>query len=88
MDALAQTEQASVEASKGPQSMSAYMARLTAHLLKKAVSLTTETSDNLAFAPAFVSASPASAFENQWNSMGLSGGLAGSGVMFNQLVSD
>lgn len=63
------------------------MARLTAHLLKKAVSLTTETSPNSAFAPTFVSASPASAFENQWNSMGNMGGIAGSGVMFNQLVS-
>ncbi|ORY63830.1 hypothetical protein BCR35DRAFT_308800 [Leucosporidium creatinivorum] len=88
MDALAQTEHASVEASKGPQSMSAYMARLTAHLLKKAVHLTTETSNNSALAPAFVSASPASAFESQWNGMGNMGGLAGSGVMFNQLQPD
>lgn len=63
------------------------MARLTAHLLKKAVSLTTGTSPSSALAPAFVSASPASAFENQWNSMGNMGGLAGSGVLFNQLVS-
>jgi hypothetical protein len=62
------------------------MARLIAHLRKKAVNLATATFPNSAVAPAFVSASPASAFENQWNSMGM-GGIAGSGVMFNQLVS-
>lgn len=87
---LAATEQASIDAAQSPQSMAGYMARLTAHLLKKVNNLTAEPVAGVAptAPPAFVSASPASLFaDNQFGAMGDVNSLFGSSLMAHQMVS-